>query len=112
MVTVDKLENNIDHVSFSNLEKLDVLVADDIRAELSKLFEVPNAKVIIDLEGVKYIDSSGFGCFLSTMKAARNNYGTLKICNIEPSVLSLFRSLQLHSILDLQDDLVSCINSF
>jgi len=112
MVTVDKLENNIDHVSFNNLEKLNVQVADDIRAELNKLFEIPNAKVIIDLKGVKYIDSSGFGCFLNTMKAARNNYGTLKICNIEPDVFSLFRSLQLHTVLDLQDDLVSCINSF
>ncbi len=112
MVTVNKLENNIDHVSFINLDKFDVLVADDIRTELNKLFEVPNAKVIIDLKGVKYIDSSGFGCFLNTMKAARNNYGTLKICNIEPGVLSLFRSLQLHTILDLQDDMTSCINSF
>ncbi len=112
MVTVDKLENNIDHVSFNNLDKFDVLVAEDIRAELNKLFEVPNTKVIIDLKGVKYVDSSGFGCFLNTMKAARNNYGTLKICNIEPDVLSLFRSLQLHTVLDLQDDLASCINSF
>ena len=111
MVTVIKLENNIDHVSFNNLDKLDALVADNIREELNKLFDVPNAKVIIDLNGVKYIDSSGFGCFLNTMKSARNNYGTLKICNIEPDVLSLFRSLQLHTVLDLQDDLASCINS-
>lgn len=111
MVTVIKLENNIDHVSFNNLDKLDALVADNIREELNKLFDVPNAKVIIDLNGVKYIDSSGFGCFLNTMKSARNNYGTLKICNIEPGVLSLFRSLQLHTVLDLQDDLASCINS-
>ena len=112
MIIVDKLENNIDHVSFANLEKLDALVADDIRAELNKLFEVPNAKVVIDLQGVKYIDSSGFGCFLTTMKAARNNYGTLKICNIDTGVLPLFRSLQLHTVLDLQDDLTSCIDSF
>lgn len=112
MINVDKLENNIDYVNFTNLEKLDALVVDDIRTELNKLFEVPNARVVIDLRGVKYIDSSGFGCFLTTMKAARNNYGTLKICNIEPDVLSLFRSLQLHTVLDLQDDLTSCIDSF
>ncbi|MFO7850984.1 MAG: STAS domain-containing protein [Bacteroidota bacterium] len=112
MIIVEKLDNNIDHVSFNKLEKLNALVADDIRIELIKLFDVPNSRVIIDLAGVKYIDSSGFGCFLNAMKAARNNYGTLKICNIDPKVLSIFNALQLHSILDLHDDLDSCINSF
>lgn len=112
MINVEKLENNIDHVSFSSLEKFDALIADDIKYQLVKLFEVPNARVIIDLEGIKYIDSSGFGCLLTTMKAARNNYGTLKICNIESQILSLFKSLQLHSVFDLQYDLESCINSF
>ncbi|HCC70681.1 MAG TPA: hypothetical protein DEQ09_05960 [Bacteroidales bacterium] len=112
MLIVEKLENNIDQVSFSNMEKFDSLVADDIRTELIKLFDVPNSKVIINLEGVRYIDSSGFGCFLSTMKVARNNYGTLKICNIIPEVLSLFTALQLHTVFDLYDDLDSCLNSF
>ncbi len=112
MINIEKLENNVDHVSFTGLESLNVIVADDIRAELIKLFEAPNSKVIIDLKGIKYIDSSGFGCFLTTMKAARNNYGKLKICNINTDVLSIFKALQLHTVLDLQEDLQSCINSF
>ncbi len=112
MIIVEKNENNIDHVSFNKLEKLNAAVSDEIRTELLKLYDVPNSKVIIDLEGVRYIDSTGFGCFLSAMKAARNNYGKLKICNIEPAVLSIFRTLHLHTVLDLHDDIDSCINSF
>ncbi|MBS0011337.1 MAG: STAS domain-containing protein [Bacteroidales bacterium] len=112
MLIVEKLENNIDLVSFNKLEKLNSIVADDVRAELSVLFEVPNARVIISLDGVKYIDSTGFGCFLTVMKAARNNYGTLKICNIDPGVFKLFRALHLHTVLSLYDDLESCVNSF
>jgi len=112
MLRLDKLENNIDHVSFDNLDKLNTTVSDEVGSELVKLFDIPNARVIIDLTGIKYIDSSGFGCFLSTMKAARNNYGKLKICNINPEVLTIFKSLQLHTVLDICDDVDSCIKSF
>lgn len=112
MVIVEKIHNNIDHVSFNRLDKLNAMVTEDIKTELIKLFDTPNTKVIIDLKGVKYIDSTGFGCFLTAMKAARNNYGKLKICNIETDVQSIFRALQLHTVLDLHDDIDSCINSF
>jgi len=112
MVIVEKLDNNVDHVSFYELNKLNATVADDIRSELVRMFDVPNAKVVIDLKGVEYIDSTGFGCFLTAMKTARNNYGKLKICNIEPRVLDLFKALQLHTVLELHEDLESCINSF
>ncbi len=112
MITVEKLDNNIDLVSFNTLEKLDATVSEDVKSELSRLFDIPNAKIVVNLEGIKYIDSSGFGCFLTTVKAARNNYGKFKICNIDPDVFTIFKTLQLHIILDLYDDLDSCLNSF
>lgn len=112
MVIIEKIDNNIDHVSFNKIEKLNAIVAEDIKSELLKLFDVPNSKVIIDLGGIKYIDSTGFGCFLTAMKAARNNYGKLKICNIQTDVESVFQALQLHTVLDLHNDIDSCINSF
>lgn len=112
MIIVEKLDNNIDHVCFNSLENLNSSVAEDIKSELGRLFDVPNARIVLDLVGVKYIDSSGFGCFLSTLRLARNNYGKLKICNIEPDVLSLFKTLQLHTIIELYEDLDSCLSSF
>jgi anti-anti-sigma factor len=112
MITINKLDNNIDQVTFNNLEKFNALVADEVRNELKTLFEAPNSRVVIDLVGIKYIDSSGFGCFLATMKTARNNYGTLKLCNIIPDIKSMFMSLQLHTVFELYDDLESCLSSF
>ncbi|HUS87337.1 MAG TPA: STAS domain-containing protein [Bacteroidales bacterium] len=112
MVTVVKLENNIDQVTFAGIEKFNALVADDAREVLERLFDAPNARVVIDLSGISYIDSSGFGCFLNTMKTSRNNYGTLKICCIKSDVRALFTSLQLHTIFELHESLEDCIASF
>lgn len=112
MIKVSELEDNIEHVVFEGIDKFNALVADDARKQLVRLFDTANSKVIIDLEGIKYIDSSGFGCFLTTMKSARNNFGVLKICNLHPEVKTLFLTLQLHTIFELYDDLDTCKSSF
>lgn len=112
MIKVTEIENSIDHVLFEGIDKFNALISEEARVQLSKLFEVANAKVIIDLTGISYIDSSGFGCFLTTMKSARNNYGVLKLCNLAPPVKTLFSALQLHTIFEIYDDLESCVASF
>ena len=112
MIDSVKVGNNIEVVSFKDTDKFNALIADEARETLVKLFDTPNAKVIINLSGIKYIDSSGFGCFLSTMKASRNNYGIMKICGLSPDVKKLFMNLQLHTIFELFDELDSCIKSF
>lgn len=112
MLEVTEIHNSVDHVTFNGIDKFNALIAEEAKVHLSKLFEVPNAKVIIDLSGISYIDSSGFGCFLTTMKYARNNYGVLKLCNLEPGVKALFNTLQLHTIFEIYDDLDTCVASF
>lgn len=112
MIKVTEIGNSVDHVTFEGVEKFNALVSEEARVQLSKLFEVANAKVILDLTGITYIDSSGFGCFLTTMKSARNNYGSLKLCNLDPGVKALFNTLQLHTIFEIYDDIDSCIASF
>ncbi len=65
MINFEK-EGKVDVITFS-VDKINALITEDIRSEISKLFENPNSRVAIDLSGVHYIDSSGFGCFLSIL---------------------------------------------
>jgi anti-sigma B factor antagonist len=104
-------KDNLDIATFS-VKKIDALVADQIRDQIIKIFENANSRVIIDLRGVEYIDSSGFGCFLSISKAAKSNYGILKFANPEAQVMSLFKTLYLHTIFEIFDNIESCIRSF
>jgi anti-anti-sigma factor len=110
MLNFEKREK-IDIISFS-VNKINALIIDDVREGIIKIFDVSNSKVIIDLKGVEYVDSSGFGCFLSVMKAARNNYGILKFANPEPRVSELFETLHLHTVFQIYKDIDSCIRSF
>ena len=110
MINIEK-KNKIDIVSFT-VNKINALITDEIRDSIIKIFDIPNSQVIINLRGVEYIDSSGFGCFLSIMKTARNNYGVLKFANPEPVVAELFKTLHLYTVFQIYSDLDTCLRSF
>jgi anti-anti-sigma factor len=110
MVNFEK-KSNIDIITFS-VNKINALISDDIRDSITKVFDISNSKVIIDLKGVEYIDSSGFGCFLTVMKTARNNYCSLKFANPEPRVKELFHTLYLHTVFQIYEDIDTCMRSF
>jgi anti-sigma B factor antagonist len=110
MINIEK-KDKIDIISFS-VNKINALIIDEIREGIMKVFNNTNSKVIIDLKGVEYVDSSGFGCFLSVMKAARNNYGILKFANPEPRVSELLEMLNLQSVFQIYSDIDTCLNSF
>jgi anti-sigma B factor antagonist len=110
MVNIEK-RDKIDIVSFS-VNKINALITDEIRNDITRIFDNSNSKVIIDLKGIEYIDSSGFGCFLSVIKAARRHYGIVKFSNPEPNVMGLIRTLHLHTVFQIFDDIDSCLRSF
>lgn len=110
MIVVEK-KDKIDIISFT-INKINALVSEEIREKITRVTENSNARIVIDLKGIEYIDSSGFGCLLSVMKAARNNYGIMKFTNPEPRVMELIKTLHLHTVFQIFDSMDSCISSF
>lgn len=110
MVNIEK-KDKIDIISFS-VSKINGLIIDEISESILKVFDNSNSKVIINLKGVEYVDSSGFGCFLSIMRAARNNYGVLKFANPEPGITELFETLHLQTVFQIYPDVETCLKSF
>jgi len=111
MLKTEKI-NNVVVVSFEDTDKFNALISEPVKTELNSFFNKPNTKLILNLGEIKFIDSSGFGVFLSVMKTANNNYGFFKICNISNEVMELFKLLQLHNVFEIYNNLDDCLNSF
>ena len=99
-------------VRFENVNRFNALIADPVKEQLKQLYEQPKTKLILNLEDIDFIDSTGFGVFLSIMKTANNSYGFFKICNIHPDVMELFKLLKLHNVFEIYNTLDDCVNSF
>lgn len=110
MVTFER-RDKIDIITFS-VNNINALNSDEIRDQILRVFDNSNSRVIIDLKGVEYIDSSGFGSFLSLTRAARNSYGVLKFVNPEPRVTELFKVLHLNTVFQIYSDINDCVRSF
>jgi anti-sigma B factor antagonist len=104
--------NDILVVRLKDSQRLNAMITEPVKEALLVYFNKPNTNLIFNLEGVSFIDSSGFGVFLSAMKAANNNYGQFKICNVNADVMELFKLLQLHHVFEIYDTLESCLKSF
>jgi anti-sigma B factor antagonist len=109
MISIEK-RDKIDIITFS-IDKINALITDTIREEIGNLFANGNSKVIINLKGVQYIDSTGFGCLLSILKTARSNCSILKFANPEPAVMQVLETLHLHTVFDIYDDIDVCVRS-
>jgi len=111
MLKVD-LINNVYVASFENINRFNALITEPVKEQLNNLFNKHNTKLILNLEGISFIDSSGFGVFLSVMKTASINFGHFKICNISKEVMELFKLLQLHNVFEIYSNLDDCLKSY
>ena len=99
-------------VELKDTDRFNSLISEAVKEQLLELFNKPNTSVAFSLEEISFIDSSGFGVLLSALKAASNNYGQFKICNVNSEVMELFKLLQLHHVFEIYDELQACLDSF
>ncbi|NIM19003.1 MAG: anti-sigma factor antagonist [Candidatus Latescibacteria bacterium] len=56
-------------------------------------------QIVVDLGGVNYISSAGWGIFISEIKRVRRNGGDIKLAKMNPAVREVFEILEFHNIL-------------
>ena len=90
--------------------EIDLYNAPEIKDTINQLTEEQKYNVIINLEKVSYIDSSGIGALISSLSSLKKYQGGLKIINVYASVRKVFELTKLTSffeIFDSEDDAVA-----
>ena len=73
--------------------------AKDFKASIEKYLDT-ETNIVLDLNRITFIDSSGLGVFLFCLKRLNQKGGDLKLCNITKPVRVLFELVRLHQIID------------
>lgn len=74
---------------------LDLATVDQLKRTLAGLVDRGQSRLLLDLGGVGYIDSSGMGALVAAMKQARATGGDLRLCAIQEDVRSIFELTRL-----------------
>ncbi|MBN1991811.1 MAG: STAS domain-containing protein [Anaerolineae bacterium] len=78
--------------------RLDATTSPEVRATLQKLLEKDEPKIIIDLQEVPFIDSSGLASLVSGLRLAREKNGIIALSGIQPQAQTVFRLTMLDRI--------------
>jgi len=69
-------------------------------------------KILLNLAGVTYVDSSGVGQLMGALMSARNQGGDLKLLKPSSQILNLLQITKLTGVFDVQQDEAAAIQSF
>jgi anti-sigma B factor antagonist len=92
--------------------EIDLYNAPEIKDIISQLIEDQKYNVIINLEKVSYIDSSGIGALISSLSNLKKYQGGLKIINVYASVRKVFELTKLTSFFEIFDSEDEALASF
>lgn len=92
----------IDNIAIVTLNG-DVLDANTVSAfknEISSILKTEQY-VVFDMNQVQFVDSSGVGAILSSLRTLNSGGGDLKICSLTKPVHALFELVRMHKIFDI-----------
>ncbi|MDA3899212.1 MAG: STAS domain-containing protein [Spirochaetes bacterium] len=92
--------------------EIDLYNAPEIKDIINKLVEEQKYNVVINLEKVTYIDSSGIGALISSLSNLKKYQGGLKIINVFASVRKVFELTKLTSFFEIFDSEEEALASF
>ena len=69
-------------------------------------------KILLNLAGVTYVDSSGVGQLVGALTTARKQSGDIKLLKPSVHVRDLLKTTKLDGVFDIQEDETAAIQSF
>ena len=82
-----------------------------LRSELSKLLGERPGRIVIDLSGVSYMDSSGVATLVEALQQCRTNETSLTLCCLQERVKSIFEIARLDMVFTIADSLEKALEA-
>lgn len=86
--------------------------AGSLRDTIKDLLAKENRNILLNMENVSYIDSSGLGEIVGAFATVSNRGGRLKLFGLQPRVNDLMQLTKLYSVFEIFTDETTAIRSF
>lgn len=81
--------------------EVDIYNAENLKRELQALIEEKRADIILDCTNLKYIDSTGLGVLVSTLKKVREADKHISIIKLKPYIEKIFTLTGLNKVFEI-----------
>ena len=83
-----------------------------LRAAIRRLLEEGKKRILLNLAGISYVDSSGIGELVSSYTAINKEGGQLKLLNLTQKIRDLLTITKLLTVFDVYDNEAEALNSY
>jgi anti-sigma B factor antagonist len=91
-------QSNAGHAVMAIAGEIDLYTAPRLQAEFTRLLETGPDRVVIDMSGVEFCDSTGMNVLLSALKRLRERGGVLEVAAPRPAVRKILQVTGLDSV--------------
>ena len=91
--------------------EVDVYTAPQFREQLIQLVDQGQRKILVDLEGVEFLDSTGLGVLVGGLKRVRAHDGSLDLVCTQERILKIFRITGLTKVFGIHDSVDEAISA-
>jgi len=83
-----------------------------LREKIKNVLSMGIQKILVDLEGVPYIDSTGVGFLVGSHTSITQEGGQLKLLRVKPKILEVLKVMNLLKVLEIFEDEEAALKSF
>ncbi len=105
-----RLEEGIVVLTLSG--EIDSVTKEDIESKLNELIKTDYLKIVVDLEKVTFMSSTGMSIFLEYLNRLRKLGGDLRMSRVQADVMRVFRFTKLVEVFLIYDTPVDAVASF
>ena len=110
MEILENKEENVSIISVSG--RLDAYSAKDLEEKLTAMIDAAQIRMIVSLENLEYISSSGLRVLLAALKKVRKQQGDIKLSCLQPYIKEVFDIAGFTQLFNFFDTDEGAIDSF
>lgn len=112
-ISISLKENKSKDVSEIRVDGvIDTMTAGELEEVIGSLLKRGRYQLVVDLAGVEYISSAGWGIFISHIKDIQDNDGDLKLANMIPNVYEIYELLEFDNVLKAYKSIDDALGDF
>lgn len=99
MITRPIMENGVAVVAFTR-DSLDASNTKTFKEDIQPVL-AQHQRILLDLEALQFVDSSGLGAMLSCLRTMHDKGGHMALCGMSKPVRTLFELVRMYRIFDI-----------
>jgi len=93
------------------MQELDASNSAEFKRDIAPLLDA-TTKLVFDLSRLRFVDSSGLGAFISTLRKLNAKGGDVKLFGMSKQVRAVFELVRMHRIFDICDTKDDAVRAF